>query len=246
VDSAEEAGTPSGSSVRGVFGPASTQAPAWPEFGGRGSSSATERRATRSRSRSRARSATALGISRMMVREGDRFCSICWWCCMARCECRMVWAMYVRMPARRSVMSPFAMAKNSTYRTRFTSSGVSNFPPTLPKPWPEIRVSREAGEERGPYRRDSPGRDPGNGRGGRCGRRAGSAGGEGARRRRRSWWIFQLPGEGFSFWNSCRRGLKIFGGTPRGFLGTNWGSDRKEKRWGEGCTGNAERHGKEV
>jgi len=30
--------------------------------------------------------------------------------------------------------------------------------------------------------------------------------------------------------------MEFFGGAPRGFFGTNWGSDRKEKRWGEGCT----------
>ena len=28
------------------------------------------------------------------------------------------------------------------------------------------------------------------------------------------------------------------GGTPPGFFGTNWGSDRKERRWEGGCTEN--------
>jgi hypothetical protein len=33
---------------------------------------------------------------------------------------------------------------------------------------------------------------------------------------------------------------------PRGFFGTNWGSDRKERRWEEGRTENTEMYDKEV
>jgi len=39
---------------------------------------------------------------------------------------------------------------------------------------------------------------------------------------------------------------RIEGGAPRGFFGTNWGSDRKERRWEEGCTENTEMYGKAV